>query len=191
EGFAVAHDIAYADLVFRGEAVSLLAVPGGREVGIEFFTLSKSYNMAGWRIGIAAGNPDLIALLEGLQDHLHTSQFGAVQIAAAAALNGDGQDVAALRATYRRRMQTFVEAAAATGWTVPPSEGTFFLWAPVPPGQSAAAWADRFLEEADVVVAPGTGFGAGGEGFVRISLTAPEADLAEAARRLGAVLQRG
>lgn len=190
-GTVLAHDLAYGDITFDGrQSVSLLSRPGGKEAGIEFTTLSKSYNMAGWRLGFAAGNPDLIGYIELLQDHLHCSQWGAVQEAGRAALLGPDSHVWAMRDLYQARRNAFVEAAGQEGWHIPPNEGSIFMWCPVPPQRTAMEWTRRFLEDADVVVAPGTGFGSHGEGFVRISLTEPEDRLREAARRLGSVLAR-
>ncbi|MFO7171780.1 MAG: aminotransferase class I/II-fold pyridoxal phosphate-dependent enzyme [Bacillota bacterium] len=185
-GAALAFDAAYLDLVYDGrEPMSFLQFPGAREVGVEFHTLSKSFNMAGWRIAFCAGNPDLIAQLNLLQDHLHCSQFPAIQLAAAAALLGPYEPVEALRDEYRRRRDAFVAACRRIGWEVPPPAGSFFVWCPVPAGMTAADFADRVLREAHTVVAPGTAFGAHGEGYVRVSLTAPVERLEEAAERIG------
>ena len=188
EGTVLAHDLAYGDITYDGvDSVSLLSRPGGIEAGIEFTTLSKSYNMAGWRIGFAAGNAEIIRFLELLQDHLNCSQWGAVQEAAIAALHGPDDSVQAMRALYQKRRDTFLEEARRSGWLIPPSQGSIFVWCPVPRNFTALQWTQRFLEEAGVVVAPGTGFGAQGEGYVRIALTESEDRLVEAARRLASV----
>jgi aminotransferase len=185
----LAHDLAYGDIVFDGQkSISLLSRPGGIDAGIEFTTLSKSYNMAGWRIGFAAGNAEVISYLELLQDHLHCSQWGAVQEAARVALLGPDDSVVALRDTYQARRDAFVAAASKAGWDVPPSQGSIFVWCPVPARHSAMEWASRFLEESAVMAAPGTGFGAHGEGFVRVALTEPVPRLEAAARRMAAIL---
>lgn len=188
-GTVLAHDLAYGDITFDGaQAVSLLSRPGGIEAGIEFTTLSKSYNMAGWRIGFAAGNAEIISYLELLQDHLHCSQWGAIQQAARVALSTPAEAVRAIRDQYQSRRDAFVNTAAQYGWQVPKSQGSIFIWCPVPKGRTAMAWAERLLDEAGVVVAPGTGFGQSGEGYIRIALTEPEHRLVDAARRMADVL---
>ncbi len=190
DGVVLAHDLAYGDITFDGKkAVSLLSRPGGIEVGIEFTTLSKSYNMAGWRLGFAAGNADLIQYLEQLQDHLHCSQFGAIQAAGIEALTGSQESVTALVQHYQTRRDSFIDEAYKFGWQIPPSEGSIFVWCPVPTEETSVQFAERALADHDVVLAPGTGFGSGGEGFVRISLTASESQLIEAAQRIGRMIR--
>lgn len=183
---AVAHDLAYGDIVYdKQRPVSFLQTPGAKEVGVEFITLSKSYNMAGWRIGFAAGNREIIAALNLLQDHLNCSQWGAIQQAAVAALEGPQDCVSQLRAEYQRRRDTWVESARSIGWKVTPSAGSIFVWCPVPATMSSESFADLLLRECHVVVAPGRGFGPAGEGYVRISLTVEPERLSEAAQRIG------
>lgn len=190
-GTVLAHDLAYGDIVYDGrDSVSLLSRPGGKEAGIEFTTLSKSYNMAGWRMGFAAGNADLIHYLELLQDHLHCSQFGAIQQASIAALTGPQDSVRQLTALFQRRRDRFVDTARAHGWDITPSSGSIFLWCKVPSDIDSFAWTDRILRETGVVVAPGRGFGEHGEGYIRISLTEPEHRLEEAARRIAKMLAK-
>lgn len=185
-GVVVAHDSPYGDLVFDGrESRSFLQTPGAIEVGVEFGTLSKSYNMAGWRVGWAVGNREVIAALNLIQDHLHCSQFAAVQLAAAEALAGPQESVWQLRDLYQQRRDTWVEGCRRIGWPVTPSAGSFFVWCPVAPGLTSQAFADRLLQEAHVVVAPGNGFGTHGEGYVRVSLTTDVTRLQEAAGRIG------
>jgi aminotransferase len=186
----LAHDLAYGDIAFDGRrAISLLSRPGGKDVGIEFTTLSKSYNMAGWRIGFAAGHRDIIRYLELLQDHLHCSQWGAIQEAAIAALTGPQDSVRLLCQTYEARRNTFITAAAQHGWNIPPSEGSIFIWCPVPPHRTSMEWAHLFLEKGQVMVAPGSAFGSHGEGYVRVALTEPSERLHEAAGRLATLLR--
>lgn len=190
-GTVLAHDLAYGDIVYDGrDSVSLLSRPGGKEAGIEFTTLSKSYNMAGWRMGFAAGNADLIHYLELLQDHLHCSQFGAIQQASIAALTGPQESVRQLTALFQHRRDRFVDTARAHGWDITPSSGSIFLWCKVPSDIDSFAWTDRILRETGVVVAPGRGFGEHGEGYIRISLTEPEHRLEEAARRIAKMLAK-
>ncbi len=183
---AVAHDLAYGDLVFDGrERLSFLQTPGAKEVGVEFCTLSKSFNMAGWRIGFLAGNREIIAAMNLLQDHINCSQWGAIQIAAAAALTGPQDSVRTLCAEYEQRRDTWVREARRIGWEIQPSAGSFFVWCPVPPPLTSESFTDLLLRECHVVVAPGVGFGPAGEGYVRISLTTGVGRLAEAAQRIG------
>jgi aminotransferase len=183
---AVAHDLAYGDLVFDSrERVSFLQAPGAKSVGVEFCTLSKSYNMAGWRIGFAAGNTAIISAMNLLQDHLNCSQWGAVQLAAVEALTGPQESVRALCAEYERRRDIWVAAAGEIGWELLPSAGSFFVWCPIPKNFTSESFADLLLRECHVVVAPGVGFGPAGEGYVRVSLTTAPERLREAAQRIG------
>ncbi|MDB4896285.1 MAG: aminotransferase [Firmicutes bacterium] len=183
---AVAHDLAYGDLVFDSrERVSFLQTPGAKSVGVEFCTLSKSYNMAGWRIGFAAGNTAIISAMNLLQDHLNCSQWGAVQLAAVEALTGPQESVRALCAEYERRRDIWVDAAGEIGWELRPSAGSFFVWCPIPKNFTSESFADLLLRECHVVVAPGVGFGPAGEGYVRVSLTTAPERLREAAQRIG------
>lgn len=186
-GIVAVHDLAYGDLVFDDRPpVSFLQALGAREVGGEFGTLSKSYNMAGWRIGWLAGNRELVRTMEVLQDHLNCSQFPAVQLAAAHALTGPQDCVEELRLLYQKRRDTWVQAARSIGWReVEPCAGSFFVWCPVPSGYTARSLSELFLTEAKVVTAPGVAFGPGGEGYVRVSLTVEADRLAQAAERIG------
>lgn len=185
-GIVVAHDLAYGDILYDGQQrISFLQTPGAKDVGVEFCTLSKSYNMAGWRIGFVAGNREIIALMNLLQDHLNCSQWGAIQHAAAAALSGPQDCVRELCAEYQKRRDTWVEAARSIGWAVTPSAGSIFVWCPVPAGFTSESFADLLLRECHVVVAPGVGFGPAGEGYVRVSLTTPSERLQQAAQRIG------
>lgn len=183
---AVAHDLAYGDLVFDGrQRTSFLQTPGAKEVGVEFCSLSKSYNMAGWRIGFVAGNREIIASLNLIQDHLNCSQWGAVQLAAVAALSGPQDCVRDLCAEYQRRRDAWVAAAREISWEVIPPSGSFFVWCPVPKPFTSQSFADLLLRECHVVMAPGVGFGPAGEGYVRVSLTTTPERLQEAAQRIG------
>jgi aminotransferase len=184
----VAHDLAYGDLVYDGRRpISFLQTSGAKGVGVEFCTLSKSYNMAGWRIGFAVGNRTVIQSMNLLQDHLNCSQWGAIQLAAVAALDGPQSCVEALRTEYEERRNVWTAAARTIGWPVDPPAGSFFVWCPTPKSYTSESFADLLLRECHVVVAPGVGFGSAGEGYVRISLTAPPQRLAEAAHRIGRV----
>ncbi|KQO17337.1 pyridoxal phosphate-dependent aminotransferase [Paenibacillus sp. Leaf72] len=185
-GVVVASDFAYGAIGFDGERpVSFLQTPGAKEVGIEFYTLSKSYNMAGWRVGFALGNPQVISLINLMQDHYYCSLFGGIQEAAAEALTGPQQCVTELNATYERRREALFGALDRIGWKAERPGGSFFCWLPVPEGYTSESFADLVLQEADVVVAPGVGFGTFGEGYVRLGLLTSEARLEEAVERIG------
>lgn len=188
-GAVLVHDLAYGDIMFDGRpSRSFLATPGAKDVGLEFVSLSKSYNMAGWRIGVAAGNREVIHALEVLQDHLHCSQFGAIQVASIAALDSPPEITERVARTYQERRDVFVGALDAAGWHIPPAAGGIFLWCPVPGGGDGEAFANFLLERADVVTAPGRGFGEEGRRFIRVALTQPTDRIAEAARRIAKVL---
>lgn len=181
----VCHDFAYASIGFDGEKPrSFLQTKGAKDVGIEMYTLSKAYNMAGWRVGFAVGNRSVIEQLNLIQDHMYVSLFGAVQQAAAAALNGPQACVQQLTKTYQVRRDLFIDALQAGGWDVKAPKGTFFAWLPVPANFTSQSFADFLLEKAHVVVAPGNGFGTYGEGYVRIGLVTNDERLLEAAERI-------
>ncbi|MFD1174449.1 pyridoxal phosphate-dependent aminotransferase [Oceanobacillus picturae] len=182
----VVHDFAYGAIGFDGKKPqSFMQSAGAKDIGVEMYTLSKTYNMAGWRVGFAVGNTSVIKSLNLIQDHLYVSLFGAVQQAAEKALLGDQTAVDELVATYESRRNVFVEKLQEIGWNVQAPRGTFFAWLPVPEGYTSEGFADLLLEKAHVVVAPGNGFGEAGEGFVRAGLLADEDRLAEAAARIG------
>ena len=182
----VASDFAYGAITFDGRRpVSFLETPGAKEVGVEFYSMSKSYNMAGWRVAFAVGNAEVVEMINLIQDHMYCSLFGGIQEAAAAALTGPQDCVRELARTYEQRRDAFFAALERIGWQAEKPAGSFFCWLPVPKGFTSAAFADLLLERADVVVAPGIGFGACGEGYVRVGLLASEERLAEAAERIG------
>lgn len=189
-GAAFVHDFAYSSLGFDSAPLSALASDPGLEVAVELQTLSKTYSMAGWRIGFAAGNASIIAAMRAYQSHAFSSMFGAVQEAAAAALAGDQSAAADLVRLYERRRNLVVEGlrriGARAGWHVADPEGTFFVWVRLPEGTDAVAFADRLLAEQRVAVAPGDGFGPRGAGHIRIGLVHDDAVLAEMIERLDA-----
>ena len=155
----VVHDFAYGSLGFDGEKpVSFMLIPGAKEVGVEIYTLSKTYNMAGWRVGFAVGNPSVVKSLNLIQDHYFVSLFGAIQEAAAVALTGPQDAVQELRGIYQARRNAFIKACQDIGWKVQSPKGSFFAWLPVPEGYTSESFADLLLEKAHVVVAPGIGF---------------------------------
>lgn len=182
----VVHDFAYGALGYDGvKQPSFLATKGAKDVGIEMYTLSKTFNMAGWRVAFAVGNPSVIKTINLLQDHLFTSLFGAIQEAATEAISGDLSFVQELVDTYERRRNVLVHSLHKIGWKVSAPKGTFFAWFKVPEGYTSEEFADLLLEKAHVVVAPGSGFGSLGEGYVRIGLLDSEERLKEAAERIG------
>lgn len=181
----VVHDFAYGAIGFDGQKpVSFLQVPGAKDIGIEIYTLSKTYNMAGWRIGFAIGNPSVIKSLELIQDHYHVSLFGAIQKAAAVALEGSQQCVTELVRIYESRRNAFTDGLRSIGWQVDAPKGSFFAWLPVPEGFTSESFADFLLEKAHIVAAPGIGFGKEGEGYIRIGLLDTEERLIEAVERI-------
>jgi aminotransferase len=185
-GITVMHDFAYGAIGFDGnKPVSFLQADGAKDIGVEMYTLSKTYNMAGWRVGFAVGNPTIIEAINLIQDHLYVSLFPAVQKAAIAALTGDQTCVKELVARYESRRNTFVDACKQIGWDVTAPKGSFFAWLPVPDGFTSQSFADYLLDAADVAVAPGNGFGKYGEGFIRVGLLMDEARLVEAVQRIG------
>jgi alanine-synthesizing transaminase len=193
-GLWVISDLAYAE-VYYGEAPtpSILQVPYARDVAVEFTSMSKTYSMAGWRIGFAVGNRELVGALTRVKSYLDYGAFTPVQAAAVAALNGPQDIVAANRALYKARRDCLVESFGRAGWTIPPPQASMFAWAPVPePFRTAGsmAFAKRLLAEAGVAVAPGVGFGEEGEGFVRIALVENEQRIRQAARGVKKLLER-
>ncbi len=166
-GAAVMHDFAYGDLVYDGRTPrSFLATPGAREVGIELFSFSKTYGMAGWRLGFALGNAEIVSRLNLLNDHVRAGIFRAMQEAGIAALTGPQDSVEARRALYEERRDRVFQALAGTRATDVQCEGTFFVWFRLPEGITA----DQILAEQRVALAPGEGFGETGRGWARISL---------------------
>ena len=179
------HDAAYAEITFDGYvAPSVLESPGGKDVALEFGSLSKTYNMTGWRVGYAAGNAEAIRALGTLKTNLDSGIFNAIQRAAVAALTGSQDHVEQMRAIYQKRRDLVVSAFQEVGISVDPPLGSIYVWLPVPGGRTSAEFATELLEEAAVVVAPGTGYGALGEGYVRISLTVSDQRLQEAMDRI-------
>ncbi|MGO2629840.1 MAG: pyridoxal phosphate-dependent aminotransferase [Enterococcus italicus] len=181
----VVHDFAYGALGNGQTApVSFLQAKGAKEVGVELYTLSKTYNMAGWRIAFAVGNPEVIEAINLIQDHLFVGIFPALQAAGVAALTSGQEPLQKIAAQYASRRQAFVTAAAKIGWQAYPSDGAFYCWMPVPKGHTSESFSDLLLDEVAVAVAPGVGFGEQGEGFVRVGLTIGEARLVEAVERI-------
>jgi LL-diaminopimelate aminotransferase len=183
--FLVVHDNAYSETTYDGYvAPSFLAVPGAREVGVEVFSLSKGFNMTGWRCAAILGNPDAIATYWRLKTNVDSGLFEAVQLAGAAALTGPREPLEEMNAIYARRRDLVVGALREIGVDVESPKGTIYVWAPVPEGHTSISFAELVLDEASVVVSPGSMYGPSGEGFFRISLTTPDDRIAEAVARL-------
>ncbi|MGC9528863.1 MAG: aspartate aminotransferase [Limnospira sp.] len=179
------HDLCYAELAFDGyQPTSLLEIPGGKAIGVEFHTLSKTYNMAGWRVGFVVGNAQIIQGLRTLKTNLDYGLFAALQCAAETALNLPDSYLHQVQERYRSRRNFLVEELAELGWNIPKPKAAMYLWAPCPPGMDSTDFALSVLQQTGVVVTPGNAFGAGGEGYVRISLIADRDRLAEAVKRL-------
>jgi LL-diaminopimelate aminotransferase len=184
----VIHDNAYSEITYDGyRAPSFLETPGALDVGIEIFSLSKTYNMTGWRAGAVVGNPDLVAAYWQLKTNIDSGMFEALQEAAAAALDSDQASVAEMCAIYQRRRDVLVGALRRIGLDVDPPKGAIYVWARVPEGHTSASFTEQVLEDAAVVISPGAAYGPSGEGFVRMSLTVPDERLVEAADRIAAL----
>lgn len=184
-GFLVVHDAAYSEMYYEEPPLSFLQIPGAKDVGIEFHSCSKTYNMTGWRVGWVCGNAAAVRILGRLKDNFDSGVFQAVQEAAVAALTGPQDNVAEMRKVYRDRRDLFVPRLRALGWRVTNPPATFYVWAHTPEGYSSARTAERLLEEAHIVCTPGNGFGPSGEGYVRFALTVPKDRLDVALDRIG------
>src|SRR3954466_6577489 len=183
--FLVVHDNAYSETTYDGYvAPSFLATPGAKEVGVEVFSLSKGFNMTGWRCAAIIGNADAIASYWRLKTNVDSGMFEALQMAGAAALAGPRGPIEEMNAIYARRRDLLVDALREIGVQAEPPKGTIYVWAPVPAGHTSASFAELVLEEAAVVVSPGSMYGPSGEGFFRISLTTPDDRIGEAVTRL-------
>ncbi len=182
----VVQDLAYADIVFDGyEAPSILQVPGAKDIAVEFFSLSKSYNMPGWRVGFCCGNPTLIAALARIKSYLDYGTFTPIQVAAIAALEGDSQCVEDICAMYKDRRDVLCKGLNDLGWAVTPPKATMFLWAKIPEhyiGMGSLEFSKKLLEVAKVAVSPGIGFGHYGDDYVRFALIENEQRTRQAIR---------
>jgi LL-diaminopimelate aminotransferase len=181
----VVHDNAYSETTYDGYvAPSFLATPGAKEVGVEVFSLSKGFNMTGWRCAAILGNADAIAAYWRLKTNVDSGLFEAVQLAGAAALDGPREPIEEMNAIYARRRDLVVDALREIGVEVAAPKGTIYVWAPVPEGHTSSSFAELVLEEAAVVISPGSMYGPSGEGFFRISLTTPDERITEAVARM-------
>ncbi len=181
----VVHDNAYSETTYDGYvAPSFLATPGAKEVGVEVFSLSKGYNMTGWRCAAILGNAEAIQAYWRLKTNVDSGLFDAVQLAGAAALRGPREPLQQMNEVYARRRDLVIEALREIGVDVPAPLGTIYVWAPVPKGHTSTSFSELVLEEAAVIVSPGSMYGPSGEGFFRISLTTPDDRISEAVKRM-------
>ena len=193
-GIYVVHDLAYADIVFDGyKAPSIMQVAGAKEVAVEFFTLSKSYNMAGWRVGFMVGNPDLVAALARIKSYHDYGTFTPIQVAAIVALEGPQECVEQVRATYQKRRDVLCAGLHSVGWQVAVPKASMYIWAEIPlayRGMGSLEFAKKLLADAKVAVAPGIGFGQYGDDHVRFALIENEARSRQAVRGIRDLFRR-
>ncbi|HNX69084.1 MAG TPA: LL-diaminopimelate aminotransferase [Candidatus Omnitrophota bacterium] len=181
----IAHDAAYSEMGYEGyQSPSILQVPGAKEIAVELFSLSKTYSMTGWRVGFAVGNAQVLALLGKVKSNLDSGIFQAVQIAAIKALQEGQPALEKNLKIYQARRDLLVNGLRSLGWKIEAPRATFYCWIPVPPGYTSSELALKFLEELNIVVTPGNGFGPNGEGYFRISLTMAESRIMEALDRI-------
>jgi LL-diaminopimelate aminotransferase len=179
------HDLCYAELAFDGyQPTSLLEIPGAKEIGVEFHTLSKTYNMAGWRVGFVVGNSQIIQGLRTLKTNLDYGIFATIQTAAETALNLPEVYIKKVQERYQKRRDFLIEGLSQLGWSIPKSKATMYLWVPCPVGTNSTDFALDVLQKTGIVVTPGNAFGSAGEGYVRVSLIADCDRLGEALNRL-------
>jgi LL-diaminopimelate aminotransferase len=188
----VLQDLAYSEIYFDGHyCPSILEVDGAKDVAIEFHSLSKTYNMAGWRIGFAVGNAELVGYLSLVKTNIDVGIFGPIQMAGVEALEGDQSSVDELRRTYQRRRDILVGGLREGGLAFTIPQATFYIWVRVPARHTSASYTDYLLEKTGILITPGHGFGKAGEGYVRFAFTSPEEQLQEAARRLTELKKEG
>jgi LL-diaminopimelate aminotransferase len=184
-GFVVAQDAAYNEMYYEKAPPSILEVPGAKDCSIEFHSLSKTFNMTGWRLGFAIGGAPLIAALGQVKANTDSGVFTAIQFAGRMALDEYQNIGPPIRALYKQRRDAFVGALHGLGWQVPTPQATFYVWIPCPEGYTSAALCTRLLDEADVVTTPGIGFGRTADGYIRAALTVETPRLLEAVERIG------
>jgi LL-diaminopimelate aminotransferase len=179
------HDAPYSEIAFDGyRPLTLFEIPGAKDIGLEFHSLSKTFNMTGWRIGWVCGRADLVGFIGQLKTNIDSGIFQAVQWAAIEALNGGEQETRAANEVYAKRHKLVANTLNELGWSIKPPRATFYVWAPVPEGYDSIGFASHVLDEVGVNITPGVGFGAHGEGYFRLSVTAPDARLEEAMARM-------
>lgn len=188
ERFYIISDVAYAELTYDGyKTPSIFEVPGAKDVAVESYTLSKSYSMAGWRVGFMVGNPKLIGALQKIKSWFDYGMFTPIQVASTIALDGEQECVEQIKATYEKRRDVLIESFANAGWEIDKPKSTMFVWAKIPKVAEhlgSMTFAKQLLTEAKIAVSPGNGFGEGGEGYVRIALIENENRIRQAARNL-------
>ena len=179
------YDNPYIELVFDGsEPLSILSIEGAKEVAVELNSFSKTFNMTGWRLAMALGNKTVIDAMDQVKSNTDMGSFNAIQYAGITALTQCADNIEKMRKIYERRRKIVVDCLQNLGWRFTPQKGTFFLWTPTPDGMGSMECADLILEKAHVVIAPGSGYGEHGEGYIRFSLTAPDDRLEEAMERI-------
>jgi len=181
----ICHDAAYSEMSYDGyKPPSFLEFEGAKDVGVEFHSLSKTYNMTGWRLGFVCGKADVVSALRKVKSNIDSGIFQPVQFAGIVALESDQSHIDKLNAIYQRRRDVLVDGLNSIGWKVKKPKATFYVWIPVPPGYTSNELTKSLLEKADIVTTPGVGFGPNGEGYIRITLTVPEERLQEAVDRI-------
>ena len=184
----ICQDAAYCELAYDDhKPLSILEIPGGKDVAIEFHSLSKTYNMTGWRLGFAVGNREIVSALGAVKTNVDSGVFQPVQLAGITALRSPAKTVADIMAIYEERRDTLIDGLQSLGWQVPRPKATFYVWAPAPPGYTSSELSTTLLEKAGIVATPGIGFGKNGEGFIRMTLTVGKERLAEAVGRIKSI----
>jgi LL-diaminopimelate aminotransferase len=184
-GIILCHDAPYSEIAFDGyRPLSLFEIPDAKDIGLEFHSLSKTFNMTGWRIGWVCGRADLIALMGQLKTNIDSGIFQAVQLAAVEALSGGEEETRAACEVFARRHRLVADTLNSLGWSIKPPRATFYVWAPVPKGYDSIGFAGHVLDQVGVNITPGVGFGPHGEGYFRLSVTAPDDRIAEAMKRM-------
>lgn len=191
-GVFIIHDFAYKDITFGDyQAPSILQVEGAKELAVEFFTMSKSYNMAGWRCGFCIGNAEVVALLSRIKSFFDYGLFTPIQVAAITALRHTGDQVSQVARKYEERRDLLLDGLMRSGWEIPRTRGAMFVWAPIPEkyrGMGSLKFSEWLLDEAEVLVSPGIGFGPDGEGFIRMSLVENNHRIRQAVRQINRIL---
>lgn len=181
----ICHDLAYSEMAYDNyKASSFLEVPGSKDVCIEFNSLSKTYNMTGWRLGMAVGNAEAVQALGRLKNNIDSGVFKAIQYAGIEALLGTQENIAKMNSIYEKRRDLMTAGLNKLGWDIKPIKATFYMWVPVPQGYNSTEFSALLLEKAGIIVPPGVGYGEYGEGYFRIALTAPEDRIKEAIKRM-------
>jgi LL-diaminopimelate aminotransferase len=178
-------DLAYSEMGYDGyQPMSILEIPGAKEVAIEFHSLSKTYNMTGWRIGMAVGNKEAVEALATIKSNIDSGAFKAVQLAAIEALSGSQECVEENRKVFEERRNVLIDGLNTLGWKLERPKATFYMWVPVPKGETSASFTEKLLDKCGILVVPGSGYGQAGEGYIRMAITLPKERIAEAIQRL-------